>query len=241
MSAELAWPWVPLVVLGAVHGVNPGMGWLFAVALGLQEQNRRAVWRALVPLALGHAAAIAVAVAVALVLGELLPGRWLRWIVAVTLVTFGIRQLVRHRHRSWRGAGMRVGFRDLVVWSFLMATAHGAGLMAIPFVPATPGSAAHSRHVGGSHEAAVRRQPTRVMAAAAPEEWQDVAARGAGPGHTRGVVATVVHTLGYLLVTAFVAAVVYERLGVRILRNAWINLDAIWATALVVTGVLALV
>ena len=120
-----------LVGLGAVHGLNPGMGWLFAVALGLQERSRRALWRALPPLALGHAGAIALAVAVAAGLGHAFPARELRWAVAVALVGLGVLRLVRHGHP--RG-GFRVGGRDLALWSLLMATAHGAGLMVLPLV-----------------------------------------------------------------------------------------------------------
>ena len=132
MDAAAAWPWVGLLLLGAGHGINPAMGWLFAVALGLQEQRRRAVWRALAPLALGHALAIAVAVALAAALGAVLPIRSIQWIVAAALLSLGIFRLVRHRHLRW--GGMRVGQRDLAVWSFLVASAHGAGLMALPLV-----------------------------------------------------------------------------------------------------------
>ena len=120
-----------LLALGAVHGLNPGMGWLFAVALGLQERDRRALWRAFPPLALGHAAAIAIAIGVAATVGRVLPAEQLRWLVAAMLVALGAFKLVRHSHP--RG-GMRVGARDLALWSLLVATAHGAGLMVLPLV-----------------------------------------------------------------------------------------------------------
>ena len=58
--------WLTLAGLGAFHGLNPGMGWLFAVALGMQEGKRSAVWRALIPLTLGHVLAIAAAIGVAI-------------------------------------------------------------------------------------------------------------------------------------------------------------------------------
>lgn len=67
------WPWIVLVCLGAFHGINPGMGWLFAVALGLQEKSQRAVRRALLPIALGHAAAIGAVVLVVGLLQAVLP------------------------------------------------------------------------------------------------------------------------------------------------------------------------
>ena len=114
------------------------MGWLFAVGRGLQERDRRAVWRALGPLAVGHALAIAVAVLLAIALGQMLPLRWLRWIVAAALLAVGVDGLVRHRHV--RLGGMRVSARELATWSFLMASAHGAGLMVLPFVLGAAGS-----------------------------------------------------------------------------------------------------
>jgi hypothetical protein len=198
-----------LVALGAVHGLNPGMGWLFAVALGLQERSRRALWRALPPLALGHAGAIGIAVAGAMLLGQALPAAQLRWLVAVVLVGLGVIRLVRHGHP--RG-GFRVGGRDLALWSLLMATAHGAGLMVLPLViPSVP--AAHAGHGG-------------------------VILAGVASGLPPGWSATVLHTAGYLGVTMLAAVVVYERLGVGVLRRAWINLDLLWAGALMLTGVL---
>src|SRR5690606_7681172 len=118
---------------GAIHGINPAMGWLFAVALGLQERSARAVWRALPPLALGHAVAIAVMLALAIAIGAVIPPHVLRAIVGVTLIGFGVRRLFR-RHAHPRGIGMRVSTPQLTAWSFLMASAHGAGLMVLPLV-----------------------------------------------------------------------------------------------------------
>ena len=132
MDDPTLWPWLALAGLGALHGVNPGMGWLFAVALGLQEGRARAVWRALPPLALGHALAIALAVAVAAAIGGIIPVAPLRWGVAAVLLGFGLLRLRFHRHPRY--GGMRVGPRQLTIWSFLMATAHGAGLMILPVV-----------------------------------------------------------------------------------------------------------
>ena len=94
-----------LAGLGAFHGLNPGMGWLFAVALGMQEGKRNAVWRALIPLTLGHALAIAAAIGVAMLAGTALSPAMLRWPVAILLAGLGIRQLYRHLHPRW--AAMR--------------------------------------------------------------------------------------------------------------------------------------
>src|SRR5947207_8006007 len=130
MNHEIAVPWLVLFALGAFHGINPGMGWLFAVALGLQEQKRAAVLRALPPIALGHALSVGMIIAVVLLARVSLPHGVLKFGAATILFGFGLYRLVRARHPNW--VGMRVGFRDLTVWSFVMASAHGAGLMLIP-------------------------------------------------------------------------------------------------------------
>jgi hypothetical protein len=194
-----------LALLGAFHGINPGMGWLFAVALGMQENRGGAVWRALLPLGLGHAGAVALAILLVTVAGTVVPTSMLRWPIAVTLVALGVRRLFRHRHPRW--GGMRIGLGALTIWSFLVATAHGAGLMVLPiWVHVHEASGAHSAHMP--------------------------AAAGLGIGLT----ATAVHSLSYLLVTTLVAWVVFAKLGVALLRTSWINLDAIWAAALIITG-----
>jgi hypothetical protein len=121
MSETTLWPWVALVLLGAYHGINPGMGWLFAVALGMQERNRWAVWRSLGPLATGHALSIGAVVMLAVLIEVVLPLRILKMAMATALFGLGVYRLVRHRHP--RGGGMTVGFKDLTIWSFLMASA----------------------------------------------------------------------------------------------------------------------
>lgn len=237
------WPWLALLLLGALHGLNPGMGWLFAVALGLQQEERRAVWRALLPLTLGHALAIIVAVALAMAAGLVIPPAVLRWVVIGALALLGFRQLQRHRHP--RLGGMRVGGRDLVAWSFLVATAHGAGLMAVPFA-AEAGAlgappAAHAAQGGAPVLAPPARGAARHDAHAAHRlagvRAMTPQGRPASTSPSLGaIMATLVHTLGYILVTALLAIVVYERAGLRVLRRAWVNLDLIWAASLLLTA-----
>src|SRR5216117_2862708 len=140
-------PWLLLFGLGAFHGINPGMGWLFAVALGLQEQTRAAVLRALPPIALGHALSVGSIVGVVLVARVGLPHAFLKFGAATILFAFGLYRLLRSRHPKW--VGMRVGFGDLTLWSFIMASAHGAGLMLVPFFLGSP--AAQFTHQVGSH------------------------------------------------------------------------------------------
>ena len=102
------WPWLALILLGAWHGLNPGMGWLFSVALGLQQRSRRAVFLALLPIALGHALAIGLVVLLVYVVGAVIPYRWLEIGSAATLFSIAIWKLWRARHPTW--VGMRVNF-----------------------------------------------------------------------------------------------------------------------------------
>jgi len=203
-----------MLLLGAYHGINPGMGWLFAVALGMQQQKASAVARSLVPIAIGHAVAIAAVVLTAAFLGKALPVAAIRYPVAAILVGLGVYSLVRHRHPRW--VRMQVGFRDLTVWSFLMASAHGAGLMVLPVLLAGSTVEAAGKTAGHNH----------LSAATTP---------------FAGLLATAVHTAGYLAVTGLVAWLVYSKLGLALLRKAWFNLDLVWAVALVVTGLATLV
>jgi hypothetical protein len=198
--------WAMLFLLGAYHGINPGMGWLFAVARGMQEHRVRAVAWSLPPIALGHALSIAMVVLIAGLVRVVLPLTYIRIGVAVTLITLGVYKLVRNRHPRW--GGMRVGFCDLTIWSFLMASAHGAGLMVLPVVLAE----SHAHH----HMAASQSVAGNLWAA-------------------------LIHTLGYLTVTATVALLVYQKLGLAMLRRSWFNLDVIWAAALMITGFAVLI
>lgn len=202
-----------MLLLGAYHGINPGMGWLFAVALGMQERKGSAVARALVPIALGHALAIGSVVMTAAFLGMALPLAAIRYPVAAILFGLGIFSLVRHYHPRW--VRMQVGFRDLTIWSFLMASAHGAGLMVLPVLLGSSTVEAADQMAGHHH----------LSAATSP-----VAA----------LLATAVHTTAYLAVTGLIARLVYRKFGLAILRKAWLNLNVVWAAALVVTGVVTL-
>jgi hypothetical protein len=218
------WPWLALIFLGAFHGLNPGMGWLFAVALGLQERRGRAVATALGPIALGHALAIGlVAVPVAL-LGLVIASRPMVILGGCVLLAFAAYKIAtRFRHPRW--VGMRVGPRDLVLWSFIMASAHGAGLMLAPAMALLgapePSAAAltidHTAHLVGHGTTAPAGGLTAALLVPA-------------------LLVTALHTGSMLLAMGIVALAVYRTLGVDLLRRAWINLDLIWAGALVIAG-----
>lgn len=214
-----AMPWLTLAALGAFHGLNPAMGWLFAVALGLQERRWTAVVRALGPIALGHGAAIAGVVLLVGLLNTLVDATALRLAGGAGLVLLGLFKLLRPRsHPRW--VGMRVTRRDLTAWSFLMSTAHGAGLMLVPVVlRLAPNPAALAAHAAPGHHA----EHLATSGATAEVAWAGLALVG-------------VHTLAMFLVMGVIALAVYERLGLAILRRAWFNVDRLWAFALVAAG-----
>lgn len=205
MSSQL-WPWAALVLLGAYHGVNPGMGWLFAVARGLQEKDRRAVLGSLLPIAIGHEASIVTVVIAVSLTEQFLPPFFVRLLAALVLVSFGVYKLAKPRsHPS--GFGMRVGPAGLAGWSFLMSSAHGAGLMLAPVLLGLPVYATYH---------SLREISLQAAAAAS------------------------LHVLAMLLVMGVVAVIVYEKLGLRMLRRGWFNLDLGWSFVLIASGAVTL-
>jgi len=226
-------PWLTLALLGAYHGLNPGMGWLFAVARGLQERRRAAVLRAFGPIALGHAISVAVVVALVAASHTIVSTTELRIVGAGALVLFGCYKLLAPlSHPRW--VGMRVSARDLTAWSFLMATAHGAGLMLVPVVlrlsesSAPTALAAPTAHDGHVDRLAGHADHLAAASASAGVPFADVLAVG-------------VHSLAMFLVMGTIAVIVFERVGLAVLRRAWFNLDRIWAAALIAAGGLTFV
>jgi hypothetical protein len=200
------WPWLALAGLGAFHGLNPAMGWLFAVGLGLHRQSRRVVWLSLVPIAAGHAASIAMVAAAVLMLEFIVDRRVLELAAGAALLGWAIYYALRgHRHRV--RVGMTVGMVGLGLWSFLMATGHGAGLMLAPIV--IPLCVSASSAAGN------------VTAGSVPI----------------ALAAVVVHTGAMLAVTAAIAGLVYEWIDLAVLRRGWINFDRIWVAVLAAAGV----
>jgi hypothetical protein len=215
------WPWLALILLGAYHGLNPAMGWLFAVGLGLQEGRREAVIKAFWPIALGHAAAVTLVAAAVLAAQVVVPLDVLKYVGAGALILFGLYKLIRGKHPRW--VGMRVGFRDLTAWSFLMASAHGASLMLLPVLLKLSGTMQEMEH-------------------RAHEHWgHSVHLFLTNPAALADFAAVAVHTLAMFAVMAAVAVVVYEKLGLMILKRTWFNVDLLWAGALVAAGVITLV
>ncbi len=200
------WPWAALVLLGAYHGLNPGMGWLFAVARGLQERKRTAVLSSLLPIAIGHEASIVIVVIAVSLTEQVLPPYLIRLIAALVLVTFGVYKLMNPRSHPG-GFGMRVGFLGLAGWSFLMSSAHGAGLMLAPVLLGLPVYAAYH---------SLSELSLQAVAAAS------------------------LHVAAMLIVMGVVSVVVYEKVGLSVLRRGWFNMDLGWSLVLIAGGAVTL-
>ena len=199
-----------ICALGAYHGANPAMGWLFAVSLGMQDGSRRSVARALPAIAAGHELSVVAVAAIVSGLGLLASPALLQVVAAAALIGFGAFRFLRPRwHPRW--TRMRVRGRELVVWSFLMSTAHGAGLMVAPLLIAGASS-------GGGHD----------LPAGSQLDLPETA------------LLVTLHATVMICVIAAVALGVYSRFSTTLLRRIWPNLDGVWATAFVVSGTFAL-
>jgi hypothetical protein len=201
--------WLAVVGSGVYHGINPGMGWPLAVSAALMERQRGALPRALGALAAGHFLAM---------LGVLLPfaamsalvawEREIRICAALVVIGFGAWLLIYRRHPRFLA---RIPPSRLALWSFLVAIAHGAGLMLVPIylgLETTSGS-----HAG--HHAA-----SMLMTQ--------------GVGLTVTVAAA--HTAAMILSGGAVAVAVYAWVGLRFLSKGWFDLDRVWALSLIVVG-----
>jgi hypothetical protein len=207
--------WLSIVAIGAWHGLNPAMGWPLAVANGLTERRAAAVFATLLPLGGGHLAAMAVAlVPFAWLLGYLSWRHVIQLAAGAIVVLYGLYKLVQPRHPR---ALARIKPTQLAWWSFLAATAHGAGLMLVPFMlglclpPAQGSGAVDAAHATVMETLAQSTVGTALSVAA-------------------------VHTAAMLLAALMAAWIVYRYLGLRYLSRAWFNLDRIWAGSLVVAG-----
>ena len=206
--------WLTLAGLGAYHGLNPAMGWLFAVSRGMQQSSRRAVLGSLLPIAVGHELSLALVVALVLGLGVIADTSALHMGAGIALVAFGAFRFIKPRaHPRW--TTMRVNRRELTWWSFLMSSAHGAGLMVAPVLI----GAGVARDAAASDHAleTVQHRTLSIPASA---------------------LALVLHVAAMVAVMGALALLVYDRYGVAILRKTWINLDGVWAGAFVVAGLL---
>ena len=207
---DTVWLWLAIAGLGLFHGINPAMGWLFAVALGLNRRNERVVWLALLPIGLGHALAVAMILFLVLAFGLVLEPGLLRPLAAAVLFAWAGWHVLYGRRHTVR-FGMQIGLGGLFAWSFLMANAHGAGLMLIPAV-------------------------IPLCLAASPTHALTV-----GSSLSVGLAALSLHTAAMLATIGIVSIAVYKWIGVGFLRRGWINLDLMWTIALAMCGIIVLV
>ena len=211
MSGSIG-PWLLVVALGVYHGINPGMGWLLAVSNGMQARRGTAVFRALLPIGAGHFLAMAAALLpFALLTAYVSQVRLIGIAAGLALIGFGLYKLVRKRHPRFLA---RIKPAHLLLWSFLMATAHGAGLMLLPVYlrlcgPAPP-DAAHAAMM-----ALLQRDMGTALLVAA------------------------VHTVAMLATGGSIAWLVYRYWGLRALRKSWFNLDLLWSVMLLGSGAIA--
>lgn len=199
-----------LALLGVFHGIDPGMGWLFAVSFGLQERSRRALLLSLPFIALGHEGSIAVMVVVLTITSSLLAAKVVVLGGGGVLLVAGVWQLIRKRHLRW--VGMRLSRWQLAGWSFVMSSAHGAGLMLLPVFafPVDEHVSALDLRLGVAH----------VL--------------------VNGAVALAVHVGAMIITCGTVAMIVYEVAGLRVLRRLWFNLGRVWAFTLIGAGLATL-
>ena len=209
-----------LAALGAFHGLNPAMGWLFAVARGMQERSRPVLLRSLPPIAAGHLASVAIVAAVVSATESVVAGNVVAIVGGLVLVGFGLWRLLSARHFRW--AGMRLSAAQLAGWSFLMSSAHGAGLMLLPVLATTAATtrpAGHATHLAAAAPAGLAGTPAAAL---------------------DGLFAAGVHTAAMFAVMAACALLVYEFVGLSVLRRAWFNVDKLWAAVMVAAGALTI-
>jgi hypothetical protein len=205
--------WLAVVASGFYHGVNPGMGWPLAVSAGLMERNPRALVSALWPLWVGHLLAMLLVLLPFALLVALV--EWQRQIqigASLLVIGFGIFRLVNRRHPRRLA---RIRPTQLVLWSFAVAIAHGAGLMLVPI------------YLG-------------LCQASEPDKGHEAAGALINADLGTAVLVSVVHSALMIAAGGLSAWLVYRYLGLKFVSRSWFNLDATWAVSLIFVGTLAL-
>jgi hypothetical protein len=206
--------WLAVVASGLYHGVNPGMGWPLAVSAGLMEKSSRALFMALWPLWAGHLLAMLLIIFPFVLLVTLV--EWQRQIqfgASLLVIVFGVFRLLDRRHPR---ALARIRPTQLVLWSFAVAIAHGAGLMLVPIYLGL----CQAADLDTGHEASARLINTNLSTA---------------------VLVSVVHSAAMIAAGGCAAWLVYRYLGLKFLARSWFNLDAAWAVSLILVGAIAMV
>jgi hypothetical protein len=205
--------WLAVVVSGLYHGANPAMGWPLAVSAGLMERSSRALAVALLYLGIGHLLAMTVMLVPFAMLSALVA--WQREIeigASLVVIGFGIYLIINRRHPRFLA---RIPPSQLGLWSFAVAIAHGAGLMLVPIYLGL----CRAANTDQGHRAAETLINANLEAA---------------------LVVSVAHTLAMMAAGGILAWVIYRYLGLKFLSRSWINLDAVWASSLILVGALSL-
>ncbi|MGI8872930.1 MAG: hypothetical protein ACR2KP_01110 [Egibacteraceae bacterium] len=211
--------WWAVVGSGVYHGLNPGMGWPLAVSAALMERRRWAMATALAALTVGHFVAMAAILLPLSAISTLLDWeRPIRIAASAVVVSFGVYLLLNRRHPRFLA---RVPPHRLALWSFLVANAHGAGLMLLPIYLGLNSSGGMGGIAGDMGDMAGRQAVGGLL------EQQAVPA----------LLVAAVHTLAMLAAGAIMAVAVYAWFGLRGVSRSWFNLDLVWALSLVVVGV----
>jgi len=190
------------------------MGWLFAVSLGLQNRSRLAIFQAMCAIAIGHALSVLAIVGLAFLVGQYVPLAWFGLVAAFSLAGLGSWRLIRGRHPRW--VGMRVSFRDLTWWSCLMSSAHGAGLMLLPVFL-----------MGRSAWCSAASASTFKSAISLSSFYNSI-------------LGICLHSVSQFVVAGVVAWLIYDVVGLTILRKSWFNVDLIWSGSLILAGLMIL-
>ncbi|MFB9122049.1 hypothetical protein E2553_03130 [Paraburkholderia dipogonis] len=205
--------WLAILASGVYHGINPAMGWPLAVSSALMERRARALFSALVYLALGHVLAVLLVMLPFAMLTILLA--WQRTIqvgASVLVIGFGVFLLIRRRHPR---VLVRIPPSRLTLWSFAVAIAHGAGLMLVPIYLGL--CSAYDMDRG--HRAAQTLIEANLGMA---------------------LLVSGVHACAMMVAGGLLAWLVYRYLGLKFVSRSWFNLDAVWALSLVLIGALSL-
>ena len=210
--------WWAVILSGAYHGLNPGMGWPLAVSAALMERKAAAMPKALLLLTTGHLLAmIAILLPFSLMIWLIEREYEIRLIASFIVIGMGIYLLINSKHPRYLA---RIHPAKLGLWSFLSAIAHGAALMLVPIylgicqIAEDNGSTENAGHL-----AAQNLMSNDLFTAL-------------------GV--SLVHTVSMGLAGALLAILVYFWLGLKFISQAWFNLDKIWACSLILVGAFGL-
>ena len=206
--------WWAVIFSGIYHGVNPGMGWPLAVSAALFERKKTAMIKASAMLATGHfLAMIVILLPLSMMYFLVNNEREIRLGAGVLVIAMGIYLLINRRHPKILA---RIHPAKLGLWSFLAATAHGAGLMLVPIYLGICGLLVLGESVSGTgHAAAQVLMSSNIVTA---------------------FLVAATHTFAMTFAGAAIALFVYNWFGLKFISKSWFNLDLIWAFSLIIVG-----